>query len=77
MTLELTEAEKAFDEFIRSRREQGRKTYGQGLEHTDARWNWERMALEELGDACQYLIAETKRLRDALEEARAANKGTP
>jgi DNA-binding XRE family transcriptional regulator len=71
VTIELTEAEKAFDDFIRSRREQGRKTYGQGLDHRDTRWNWERMALEELGDACQYLIAETKRLRDELEVVRA------
>jgi hypothetical protein len=65
--LELTEAEKAFDAFVAGRRKQGRVTYGQGLEHTDARWDWSRMALEEMVDACQYLVAENLRLRDALE----------
>lgn len=71
MTHELTEAERAFDSFIAARREQGRSTYGQGLDHRDARWNWERMALEELADACQYLVAETLRLRDELHAERA------
>jgi hypothetical protein len=70
MTPPLTEAEKAFDDFITARREQGRSTYGQGLDHQDKRWSWERMALEELADACQYLIAETLRLRGLLAEAR-------
>lgn len=71
MTHELTEAERAFDSFIQTRREQGRATYGQGLDHRDARWSWERMALEELADACQYLVAETLRLRDDLAQERA------
>ena len=71
MTHELTEAERAFDQFIASRREQGRSTYGQGLDHRDARWSWERMALEELADACQYLVAEVERLRDTLDQERA------
>ena len=66
----LTEAEMEFDRFVATRRAQGRVTYGQGLEHTDVRWNWERMALEELADACQYLIAQTLRLQYALDEAR-------
>ena len=77
MTHELTEAEKAFDDFITARREQGRATYGQGLDHRDTRWSWERMALEELADACQYLVAETLRLRDLLAEVReSAGHGT-
>ena len=71
MTHELTEAERAFDQFITARREQGRATYGQGLTHWDTRWAWERMALEELADACQYLVAETLRLRDELHAERA------
>jgi chromosome segregation ATPase len=71
MTPELTEAERAFDSFIASRREQGRGTYGQGLDHRDKRWSWERMALEELADACQYLVAEVERLRDTLDQERA------
>lgn len=67
--LELTEAEKAFNEFVAGRRRQGRVTYGQGLDHRNPRWDWSRMALEEMVDACQYLVAENLRLRDALEAA--------
>jgi len=75
--MELTEAEKAFDAFVASRRKQGRVTYGQGLDHRDARWDWSRMVLEEMVDACQYLVAENLRLRDALEAALELHKGDP
>ena len=68
MTLSKTEAEIAFDEFVSSRRKAGREAYGQGLEHTDARWDWRQMALEEMVDGCQYLIAETLRLKDRIRE---------
>ena len=63
-----TPAEIAFDEFVASRRKAGRETYGQGLEHTDSRWDWRQMALEEMVDGCQYLIAETLRLKDRIRE---------
>ena len=63
-----TPAEIAFDEFVASRRKAGRETYGQGLEHTDDRWDWRQMALEEMVDGCQYLIAETLRLKDRIRE---------
>jgi hypothetical protein len=66
--MQLTEAELAFDEFVKSRRKQGRVTYGQGLDHRDARWDWRQMALEEMVDGCQYLIAEVKRLQDRIRE---------
>jgi len=61
-----TDCEKAFDSFLRERRLKGRETYGQGLDHRDPRWNWERMALEEAMDLAQYLMAENLRLKEAL-----------
>lgn len=59
-----TEAERHFDTLIEARRQLGRKSYGQGLKHTDA-YNWNVMALEEALDMCQYLAAQNLRLRDA------------
>lgn len=57
----LTEAEERFDELVRNRRQQGRKTYGRGLTHTDD-YDWKLMALEEALDLAQYLMAEVIRL---------------
>lgn len=59
-------------EIIREQRRKGRATYGKGLDHRDA-YDWQRMAIEELVDAVQYLAAENLRLRDrcaVLDEAR-------
>lgn len=60
-------------EIIREQRRKGRATYGKGLDHRDA-YDWQRMAIEELVDAVQYLAAENLRLRDrcaVLDAARA------
>jgi NTP pyrophosphatase (non-canonical NTP hydrolase) len=68
--MELTETEKDFDQklrsFIDSRREEGRVTYGQGLTHT-SEYDWNLMALEEIADFAQYLMAENNRLRDKIK----------
>jgi NTP pyrophosphatase (non-canonical NTP hydrolase) len=67
--MELTETEKNFDTrlaaFIEARRKKGRETYGQGLEHGD-NFDWDIMALEEVTDFAQYLMAENTRLRETL-----------
>lgn len=62
-----TQAEAHFDYLIRARRELGRKTYGQGLDHTD-KYNWNVMALEEALDMCQYLSAQNLRLLQTLRK---------
>lgn len=69
-----TEAEAHFDDLIASRRQAGRKTYGQGLNHRDA-YNWNVMALEEALDMCQYLAAENLRLREGFRKL--ANHAPP
>lgn len=61
-----TQAESHFDALIEARRQLGRKTYGQGLDHTD-RYNWNVMALEEALDMCQYLAAQNLRLYQTLQ----------
>lgn len=59
-----TECKRYFDELIATRRAAGRKTYGQGLEHTDPKWHWPTMATEEAMDLAQYLTAENLRLKE-------------
>lgn len=66
----LTDAETYFDRVVKERRWTGRKTYGGGLEHTDSRYDWNRMALEEALDLAQYLAARCRQLEDRLREAR-------
>lgn len=56
------------DTLVRERRETGRKTYGQGLEHADARYDWRMMALEEILDFAQYQQAEILRLQQKVDE---------
>lgn len=62
----LTDAEAYFDQLVKARRWQGRKTYGGGLDHTATQYDWSRMALEEALDLGQYLAAEVCRLKDQL-----------
>ncbi len=62
-----TQAEAHFDTLIAARRQLGRKTYGQGLDHTD-KYNWNVMALEEALDMCQYLAAQNLRVLQALRK---------
>lgn len=62
-----TQAEAHFDALVSARRQLGRKTYGQGLDHND-RYNWNVMALEEALDMCQYLSAQNLRLLEALRK---------
>lgn len=64
-----TEAEVRFDEMVVNRRQQGRRTYGKGLTHTDA-YDWKLMALEEALDLAQYLMAEVVRLEKGFEVQR-------
>lgn len=64
-----TIAERRFDELVATRRAQGRKTYGKGLDHDD-QYDWKMMALEEALDMGQYLMAHIVRL-----EAEIAGRG--
>lgn len=57
----LTPAERLVDQVLAEQRAKGRATYGKGLDHTEPR-DWNRMAIEELVDAVQYLAAENARL---------------
>jgi NTP pyrophosphatase (non-canonical NTP hydrolase) len=66
--LELTEAERLFDDTVHEQRRKGRRTYGKGLEWRDgagdqAPFDWRQMALEEACDLSQYLVAELARVR--------------
>lgn len=70
-----TPTEIAYDALIAERRAQGRKTYGKGLEHTDTKYDWLRMALEEAMDMGQYLMAEVLRLQDCITELEDLNNG--
>ncbi len=65
----LTEAEEYFDQTVKARRWQGRKTYETGLEHRDGRYDWNRMALEEALDLGQYLAAQNRRIEEQLAAA--------
>lgn len=67
----LTDAESYFDQVVKERRWTGRKTYGGGLEHTDPRYAWTRMAMEEALDLGQYLAARCRQLEDELAAERA------
>lgn len=67
----LTDAETYFDQVVKDRRWQGRRTYQTGLEHRDGRYDWNRMALEEALDLAQYLAAQNRRLEEQLAAARA------
>lgn len=67
-----TDAERRYDALLAERRAKGRATYGQGLDHRDARWDWPLMALEEAQDLSQYLTAELLRLEDRLRETQRA-----
>lgn len=59
-----TEVEKETIRVIQQRNEIGRQTYGQGLIHTDEKYDWIDMAIEEAADLLKYLIAQKLRLRD-------------
>lgn len=61
----MTPDEKLVDEVLAAQRAKGRAKYGKGLDHTEPR-DWNRMALEELADAVQYVVAENARLRESL-----------
>lgn len=67
MTDDRTEAERRFDELVAARRDQGRKTYGRGLDHDD-NYDWKMMALEEALDMGQYLMAHIVRLEAEIAE---------
>lgn len=67
----LTECETYFDNVVKARRWQGRRTYQTGLEHRDGRYDWNRMALEEALDLAQYLAAQNRRLEEQLAAAQA------
>lgn len=56
------------DTLVHDRRMTGRTTYGQGLEHMDARYDWRMMALEEILDFAQYQQAEILRLQQKVDE---------
>jgi len=60
-----TEVELETIKIIQEANQRGRVTYGQGLEHTDEKWDWIDMAIEEAADLLKYLVAQKLRMRDA------------
>lgn len=58
-----TEVEKETVRIIHERNAKGRETYGQGLEHTDPKWDWTDMAIEEAADLLKYLVAQKLHMR--------------
>lgn len=77
--LELTDAEKLFDQVVEAQRRKGRVTYGRGLDWQQGAgpnpaFDWRQEALEEAADMNQYLCAEILRLRHTVRQLELQNE---
>lgn len=62
-----TQVEQEVRLLLEDRNKIGRETYGKGLDHSDLKWNWNDMALEEIMDFIKYFMAQKLRAQHGIE----------